>query len=68
MAIFHQAEYHHYGKIYIHNNVWKFCGDHILSKFFFGCKIDIQRNLKKKRREAASLKANKQLNAFLLFF
>ena len=42
--------------IYIHNNVWKFCGDHILIKFFFGWIIDIQKNFKKKRREPASLK------------
>ena len=49
MAIFHQAKYH-YGQIYIHNdvhnNVWKFCGDHILITFFFGC-INIQKYLKK---------------------
>ena len=46
MAIFHQTEYH-YGKIYTHNSVWKFCGDHILIKFFFGCIIDILKNYKK---------------------
>ena len=31
------------GKIYIHNNVWKFCGDNILIKFFFGCRLEIQK-------------------------
>ena len=59
---------YHYVKIYIHNNVWKFCGDHILIKFFFGCIIDIQKNFKKKLRESASLKADNQLNAFLSSF
>ena len=61
---------YHYGTIYIHiMNVWKFCGDHILIKFFFGCIVDIQKSFKKKRRKAASLKAaDKQLNAFLRSF
>ena len=37
----------YYIKIYIHINVWKFCGDHILIKFFFGCIIDVQKNPKR---------------------
>ena len=41
-------------RLYIHNNIRKFGGDHILIKFF-----------KKKRLESDSLKADKQLNAFL---
>ena len=49
-------------------NVWKFCDDHILIKVFFGCIIDIQKYFKKKRREPASLKADKQLNAILCSF
>ena len=57
-----------YEKIYIHNNVWKFCGDHILIKFFFGCITDIQTNFKKMRQEPPSLKAFTQRNAFLPFF
>ena len=50
---------YHYEKIYIHNNAWKFCGDHILIKFFFWCIIEIQKNFKKKWREPVSLKADK---------
>ena len=38
---------YHYGKIFIHNNIWTFCGNHILIKFFFGCIIDIKRNSKR---------------------
>ena len=53
---------------HIHNNVWKFYGDHVLNKFFFGCIIDIQKKIKKERREHASLKADKQLNAFYALF
>ena len=54
----HRPEYHanspaltrlprYSGMIYIDKNVWKFCGDHILIKFFFGFIIDIQKNFKK---------------------
>ena len=57
-----------YGKIYMHNNVWKLCDEYILIKVFFGCIIDIQKYFKKKRRETASMKADKQLNAFLCVF
>ena len=65
MAIFHPAEFY-YEKIYIHNNIWKFCDDHILIKFFFGCIIDIQKNFEKKQRQPSSLKENeKQMNTFL---
>ena len=52
----------------IHNNGWKFCGDHILINFFFECIIDMEKIFKKKRSEPASLKADKQLNAFVLSF
>ena len=41
----------------IHNNILKFCGDHILNNFFFGCIIDMKKKIKKKRREPASLNA-----------
>ena len=54
MAIFHQTENiikERY--IYIHNNVWRVCGYHILIKFFF----DIQKQF----QEPASLKADKQI-------
>ena len=67
MAIFHQAEYQ-YERIYIHNNVRKFCGDHILIKFFPVCTINIQKNSKKIRQVPASLKGDNQLNAFLCPF
>ena len=40
---------------------------HILIQFCFGCIMDIQKKFKKNRKPA-SLKADKQLNAFLLFF
>ena len=30
---------YHYEEIYLHNNVRKFCGAHILIKFVFGCKL-----------------------------
>ena len=56
---------YHYGKIYIYNNIWKFCGDYILIKFFFECIIGIQKNCNKKQWEPTSLKADKQLNAVL---
>ena len=37
-----------YGKISIHNNLWKLkYGENILIKFFFGSIIDIQNNYKK---------------------
>ena len=36
-----------YAKIYIHNNVWKICGDHFLIKFFFWCIIDIKKKFQK---------------------
>ena len=51
MAIFHRAEFF-YEEIYIHNNVWTFCGDdtHTLIKFFFGCLTDVQK--KKIQKEA----------------
>ena len=39
-----------------------------LTKFFFGCKIDKQKISKKNLREPASLKVDKQLNAFLRSF
>ena len=55
---------YHYGKIYVHNIEQKLCGDYILIKFFFECIIYIQKNVKKKRQEPVSLKADKQLNAF----
>ena len=48
MTIRHQAENILIEKIYIQNIVWKFCGDHILIKFFFERIIDIQTNFKKK--------------------
>ena len=67
VEIFPDRKYH-YGKTYIHNNVRKFCGDHISIKFFFGYIIDIQKDFKKYRREISSLNANKQLNAFLRSF
>ena len=62
MAIFHQAEN------IMERFVWKFCGGPILNKFLFGCIIAIQINLKKKPREHALLKADKQFNEFLHFF
>ena len=59
MAIFHQAE----------NIIMeRFILIIILITFFLGCVIDIQKKFKKKRREHASLKADKQLNAFLRSF
>ena len=69
MAIFHHAENIIMERFtYTHNNILKFCGGHILIKFFFGCIIHIQKKFKKKRQKPASLKAEKQLNSFLLFF
>ena len=38
---------YHYGMLHIHNNVWKFCAEHILIQFFFGCIIDIQKKYQK---------------------
>ena len=46
---------YYYLMTYIYNNVRKFCGEHILIKFFFRCIIDIQKNFKTKRQEPASL-------------
>ena len=56
------------GKIYIRNNIWKYCDDYILTKFFFGCAIDSPKNFKKNRQEPASLQADKQLITFLRWF
>ena len=62
-CIYDPAENIHNGKIYIHNNVWKFRGDHILIKLYFD--IQKKKNLKKTRREPASSRADKQMNTLL---
>ena len=38
---------YHYGNIYIHRNVFKFCGGYLLIKFCFGCIIDTQKKCQK---------------------
>ena len=55
MAICQQTENIIMKNIICYNIVWKFfCGDHILIKFFFGCIIDIQKKLKKKKEFQAT--------------
>ena len=46
MAMFHKAE-----KIIMERNVRKFCGDNILIKFFFGCRIDIPKKKFQKKKK-----------------
>ena len=66
--MFHQAENINMERFTHIHNIWKLCVEDILIKAFFGCIIDIQKYFKKKRQQPASLKADKQLNAFLLSF
>ena len=68
MTIFHQAENAIMkGFTYIHN-VWKFCGDHISIKFFFGCIIDIQKNVKKEATRTFFLRSLQATECNFTFF